>query len=208
MTKWKILVSLSVVGAISLAAGPQLAADYDEQSEVQMTPEQKAEMEKWMQLAAPGEPHQDMAVFAGNWNAAIKTWMEPGKPPIESSATSANKMILGGRYLVQEYKGEAMGMLVEGLGLMAYDNYSHQYESIWIDNTSTMIMTMAGTADGTGKNITMTGSFPNVMTGEEETMKTVQKMIDENTFVFVMYRKGPGGKEFKNMEITYTRAAE
>ena len=67
---------------------------------------------------------------------------------------------------------------------------------------------MTGSADGTGKNITMTGTFPNVMTGEDETMKTVQRTIDQNTIVFVTYRKGPDGKEFKNMEITYTRVTE
>jgi hypothetical protein len=33
-------------------------------------------------------------------------------------------------------------------------------------------------------------------------------MVDENTFFFEMFSSGPDGKEFKNMEITYTRSGD
>jgi hypothetical protein len=204
MKKW--MVSLTVVGAMSLAVAPQLAADHHEQGGMQMTDEQKAEMEKWMELAAPGKPHQEMAMFEGAWDAETTAWMVPGAEPVKSQAVSMNKVILGGRYLVQEYKGQMMGMDFEGFGLMAYDNYAEKFTSIWIDNMSTMVMTMTGTAEGDA--VTMTGTMPDIQTGGTTTLRSVQKMVDENTFFFEMFSSGPDGKEFKNMEITYTRSGD
>lgn len=212
MKKRMILFSL-LVGAISLAIVPQLAADHHEKGEaqkgeMQMTPEQQAEMEKWMQLGSPGEPHGEMAMFAGTWDVEGTSWMAPDAEPMKSTGKAVHKMILGGRYMVQEYKSKVMGMDYEGHGLMAYDNYAGKYFSLWIDNMSTMVMTMTGTADGTGKTVTLTGTMPNVMTGEEETLRSVQRMVDENTVQYVMYKTGPDGKEFKHMELTYTKTGD
>ena len=66
-------------------------------------------MEVWKQLATPGEPHKLFATLAGSWTTTTKEWMEPGKPPTESTGTAEMKMLLDGRFLYQEYNAQMMG---------------------------------------------------------------------------------------------------
>jgi len=41
----------------------------------------------------------------GTWGAKITTWMSPGAPPQESTGTSENKWVLGGRFVQQSHEG-------------------------------------------------------------------------------------------------------
>ena len=45
----------------------------------------QAMMEVYTKLATPGAPHKALARMAGTWNAKMKSWMEPDKPPMEST---------------------------------------------------------------------------------------------------------------------------
>lgn len=72
----------------------------------QMQIDQQAMMEVWKKLATPGEPHKLFASLAGSWTTTAREWMEPGKPPTESTGTAEMKMLLDGRFLYQEYNGQ------------------------------------------------------------------------------------------------------
>ncbi len=74
-------------------------------------------------------------------------WKAPEAKPEGSSGTSTFKMILGGRYLQQDFKGKVMGQSFTGLGLMGYNNLSKKYESIWLDSMGTAMMKGEGTFD-------------------------------------------------------------
>ncbi len=73
----------------------------EKNSEMQM--DMQAMMEMYKKLATPGVPHKLFASLAGNWTTQMKEWMEPGKPPVESTGTAEMKMLLGGRFLYQEF---------------------------------------------------------------------------------------------------------
>ena len=60
--------------------------------------DQQAMMELWKKMAMPGEPHKLFSSLAGNWTTTSKEWMEPGKPPTESTGTAEMKMLLDGRF--------------------------------------------------------------------------------------------------------------
>lgn len=47
----------------------------------------QAMMDMYKKLATPGEPHKLFASLAGSWTTKNKEWMEPNKPPIESTGT-------------------------------------------------------------------------------------------------------------------------
>ena len=49
----------------------------------------QAMMEMYKKLATPGKPHQQLASLAGRWTTASKSWMEPDKPPMESTASAS-----------------------------------------------------------------------------------------------------------------------
>jgi hypothetical protein len=161
-------------------------------------------MEKYRKLGTPGEPHRVLARIAGSWNARVKSWPEPDKPPIESSGTREQKMVLGERFLQQDFTGDMMGTVFTGIGFTGYDNYSGKYLSTWIDSMSTSILLFEGTADTDGKIITQENHHNDPVRGPM-TWRSVTRIIDDNSWVFEMYSIYEMGKEEKGMEITYTR---
>jgi hypothetical protein len=103
----------------------------DKKSEKPM--DQQAMMELWKKMAMPGEPHKLFATLAGSWTTTSKEWMEPGKPPTESTGTAEIKMLLDGRFLYQEYNSQMMGQPFSGIGIDAYDNMTKKYVTAWLD---------------------------------------------------------------------------
>ena len=171
-------------------------------AEKQMDPQ--AMMETYKKLATPGEPHKQFASLAGSWMTQSKEWMEPGKPPMESTGSVEMKMLLDGRFLQQEFSGNMMGQPYSGVGITAYDNLRKRYVSTWMDTMSTGIFTMEGTASADGKTITLKGNHAEPG-GGQMTHRAVWKLVDNNTQTFDMYGAHHGGKETKMMEIVYTR---
>ena len=194
--RYLILVTLCVVLMNSVAMAK------DKKSDKPM--DQQAMMELWKQLAMPGEPHKLFASLAGSWTTTTKEWMEPGKPPTESTGTAEMKMLLDGRFLYQEFNAQMMGQPFSGVGIDGYDNITKKYVTAWIDTMGTGIFMMEGTASADGKTITLKGSHPEPG-GGKMTHRAVWKIADGNTQAFDMYGTHHGGKEMKVLEITYTR---
>lgn len=97
-------------------------------------------MEVYRKLGTPVAPHKLLASMVGSWTARSRTWMRPDTPPMEWMGSSEQKMFLGGRYLQQEFSGEMMGSLYNGIGFTGYDNHTQKYVSTWMDSMSTGIM--------------------------------------------------------------------
>jgi hypothetical protein len=186
--------------ALALIASPVMAKDKKQAKQM----DQQAMMEAYMKLATPGEPHKLFATLAGSWTTTTKEWMEPGKPPTESTGTAEMKMLLDGRFLYQEFTGNMMGQPFSGVGIDAYDNMTKKYMTAWMDTMGTGIFMMDGTASADGKTITLKGSHPEPG-GGKMTHRAVWKLVDNNTQIFDMYGAHHGGKEMKVLEITYNR---
>lgn len=176
----------------------------------QPSPEEMKMMEAWKNAAALGEPHAKLKAMAGTWDVSSKWRMSPDQPWDGSKGTAEYRTILGGRVLVQEMKAEPssmdamMGYSFEGHGMSGYDNVTKQYWSAWTDNMGTGLMVSHGTADGSGKTVTFTGTYDDPIRGKV-TAKSTQRMEGNDKMVFEMYDKGPDGKEFMSLEVTYTR---
>ena len=194
----KIVAAACLV--LLMTASPLMAKDKKQNKPM----DPQAMMELWKKLATPGEPHKLFASLAGSWTTTTKEWMEPGKPPTESTGTSEMKMLLDGRFLYQEYNAQMMGQPFSGVGIDAYDNMSKKYVTAWMDTMGTGIFMMEGTASADGKTITLKGSHPEPG-GGKMTHRAIWKIVDNNTQTFDMYGAHRGGKEMKMLEITYTR---
>ena len=179
-----------------------VAVATDKKAEKPMDPQ--AMMEVYAKLAQPGEPHKLFASLAGSWTTKTKEWMEPGKPPTESTGTAEMKMLLDGRFLQQEFTGQMMGQPFSGIGIDAYDNLRKKYVTAWIDTMGTGIFMMEGTASADGKTITLKGQHAEPG-GGYMTHRAIWKIVDSNTQTFDMYGAHHGGKEMKMLEIMYTR---
>lgn len=194
-------ISLAVTTlCVMLTVSTALAKE--KKAEKPMDPQ--AVMELWKKLGTPGEPHKLFAGLAGSWTTTTKEWMEPGKPPTESTGTAEMKMLLDGRFLYQEYNSRMMGQPFSGIGIDGYDNMTRKYVTAWIDTMGTGIFFMEGTASPDGKTITLKGSHPEPG-GGKMTHRAVWKIVDSNTQTFDMYGTHHRGKEMKVLEITYTR---
>lgn len=187
--------------SIALMVSPVIAKE--KKQEKPMDPQ--AMMELWKQAATPGEPHKQFAALAGSWTTQTKEWMEPGKPPTESTGMAEMKMLLDGRFLYHEYNGQMMGQPFNGIGIDAYDNIRKKYVTAWMDTMGTGIFIMEGTASPDGKTITLKGSHPEPG-GGQMSHRAIWTLIDDNHQTFDMYGTHHGQKETKMMEITYTRS--
>ena len=164
-----------------------------------------AEMMKvYQKMATPGAPHELLASMTGSWNTRTKTWMEPGNPPMESNGTCEQRMLLGGRYLQQEFTGDMMGTTFNGIGITGYDNHKERFVSTWMDSMSTGIFFFEGTAGPDGRTITQTCRYDDPVKGPVK-WRSVTKIVDHNTHLFEMFITDKSDKEEKMMEITYTR---
>ena len=185
---------------IILIAVPVIADDKHHEKHMDMD----AMMEVWKKLAIPGEPHKLLTSLAGSWTTQTKEWMEPGKPPTETTGTAEMKSLLGGRFLQQEFRGQMMGAPFNGIGIDGYDNLRKKYVTVWMDTFGTGIFSMEGDASPDGKTITLNGSHQ-IPGGGEMSHRAVWTIVDKNKFTFIMFGTHPGQKEHKVMEITYTR---
>jgi hypothetical protein len=195
------LTHFTVTG-LCLVLTVSVAMAKDKKPEKQMDPQ--AMMEMYQKLATPGEPHKLFASLAGSWTTKTKEWMEPGKPPTESTGTAEMKMLLDGRFLQQEFTSQMMGQPFSGIGIDGYDNLRKRYVTTWIDTMGTGFFTMEGTASADGKTITLKGRHDEPG-GGQMTHRAVWKILDSNTQTFDMYGAHHGGKEMKMLEIAYTR---
>jgi len=164
-----------------------------------------AEMEAWMKAGTTGEHHAHLKPLVGSWKCATKWWQDPKESAQESTGTMERKMIMGDRFLQEEYKGTMMDMPFTGMGFCGYDNLKKKYVSTWMDSMSTMIMTMTGTCDGAGKSFTFTGEHECPITGKMQKMRTVLRIESPDKHVMEMYGPDPDGKEFRNFEMICTR---
>jgi hypothetical protein len=131
----------------------------------------------------------------------------PGAPtPIKSTGASENKLIFGGRYMHSDFKGSFMGQPFQGANLWAYDKVKEKYVSLWIDDMSTMVMSAEGTADSSGKVITVVGKCHDPVEKKDVTMRNVLTVIDNDNHTYESFHSTDGKPEMKALTIKYTRA--
>ena len=199
------IAALFVSAATLLVSALALAAE----APPQMSPEQKAMMDKMTKAAAPGAQHTMLTKMAGEWTCKVKYQMDPSQPWQESQSTATITALMDGRYIQEVDAGQMSGMPFSGMGVTGFDNVSGKYVSTWIDNMGTGIETSVGTADASGKVITWVSTMNDPMTSKPKSSRMVTTVIDDNHHTLEMFTVPPGGKkEAKVMAIDYMRKQE
>ena len=188
-----------------LCAGMVVGASAQEQKPAQ--PDSDAMMKQWKVVSTPGENHRKLEFFVGKWRTESTVWtMGPGTEPAVTKGSSEKQMVLGGRFLEEEFSGELMGMRMTGLGLTGYDNFAKKYVSFWFDDMNTTVATMEGTFDREGKVLTMYGKADEWMTGElGKTIKYVTRIVSPESSVLEIHDMSSGELGTKVIEVRYTR---
>ena len=197
-------VGMSPATATSAAAPPS-----------QPNPEEM--MKQMMEMSKLNENHKLLADMNGNWNYAIKMWMnpDPNAKPQESKGTATRKSVMGGRYFVMDVSGKMQmpgedgkmkDMQFKGMAVEGYDNVKKKFVSSWIDSMGTGIQGSEGTYDPASKTFTYTMEME-PMPGMKQQVREVIKVTDKDHMMLEWY-ENRGGQEKKTMEIAYTRAGK
>lgn len=197
-------VVLTLLVVVGIGTG-QVVAQQAQGGQLEMTAEQKAMMEAWMKAGTPGDDHKFLEPMIGTWTVKVTSWETPAGPPTTSLGTAERAWVLGGRFLKETFKGEFNGMPFEGLGYTGFDNLKKKYIGTWMDSMSTMTLMLTGTADRATKVLTMSGTMDDAMTGKPMAIKSMTRILDNNRHVYEMYGPDKDGKQFKMMEIAYSR---
>ncbi|HAO27115.1 MAG TPA: hypothetical protein DCQ68_04330 [Chryseobacterium indologenes] len=161
----------------------------------------------WMEFRSPGEMHKVLEKFKGNWTANVSTWVVDNGQPVISKAECTNTMILGGRYLVTDYKGSVMGMPFDAVKTMGYDKAKKKFVSSLIDNMGTGFMQTEGEWDENTKSINFKGKIPDpTQPGKEWEARETYTFLDDNNHIAEIYGPDPKtGKVIRTMEVKFTR---
>jgi hypothetical protein len=168
-------------------------------------PDEKTMMELWKKASTPGEMHKKLEDMVGTFDADVRVWMDPAKPPEDTKGTSVNKWVLGNRYVETSYEGTMMGEPFNGVGYTGYDNVQKKYVGTWMDTGSTGMMNSTCALDASGKSMTCKATVWEPATNKPTPMEFKTSWTDHDHHAMEMWGTGPGGKKYKMMEITYTR---
>ena len=188
------------VASLLLACSLPVAA---QEGRPEMSPEELAMMQKWQEYMTPGEPHARMARLVGTWDTTTRMWMAPDAPPEESPGTARFETIMDGRYLREHLESRVMGRPYKGLNLTGFDNLTQKYQAFYVDNMGTGMTLSEGTCDG--PVCTYHGETPDPLAGKAKQVRMVTREIGDDELSFEIYEAGPDGKEFRSLEILYTR---
>jgi hypothetical protein len=184
--------------AVLLAAGGLSAAD--------SAPDPAAVRAAMERMSTIGAEHAKLAQAAGEWEVHATKWMDPAGQPQQATERSTFAVMLDGRWVSQDYRGEMMGKPYVGHGMYGYDTMTKQYQLVWFDSVSTAMMPMSGTSSDGGKTITYTYEMAHCpMTNGPMTMRHVVVNESADRMVQTMYQMPKGAAEHKVMELVYTR---
>jgi len=194
------LAAVALVGGTALVTAASLRPQ--DKGETGMPDMDPAMMQKMMELATPGEPHKDLMKMAGNWEHEYKMRWGPDMPWMDTKGTSEVKTLLGGRYVMETSKFEVMGMPMEGVHILGYDNNKQEYISLWADTMSTWWITSRG-KEGADGAIEFKGTMIDVA-GERPFRMVIHPKSDD-LHEAEMYDSIPPAGEVKVMTITSKR---
>lgn len=179
---------------ITLGAGVVLAASAIAYAAVRTG--QEPEMPK------PGPEHEALKLEVGTWKGSVKYWMAPDMP-METKGTETIQLSMDGFWLITDVKEE--GGTYKAHGFVGYDAEKQKYVGAFVDNMMPRISTIEGTFDKAKKTFHYHAEAPDMMTGKMTKRRTVVTYPDANTRHVDEWAMGADGKEWKTLEIRYTR---
>ena len=197
----KFLTTLALSLAVFSCNSPEHVDWVDYGEDPMQNPQYMADMAA---AGTPGAEHAALANRAGSWNVTGKMWMEPGAEPMPMPATATTKVLLGGRYVVEEFKSDFMGMPFEGRLTQGFDNISGEYWSLWTDNMSTGYFISRGTETAPG-HVEFHGTAKDILTPNGRPVRMTTTDNGDGSYTMKMFDTRGDGGEYQSMELHYTR---
>jgi len=151
--------------------------------------------------------HYGLAQMAGEWEGTAYTWFEPGVIADESPARGTIRVVLDGRFLLHEYKGQFGGKPLEGIAIYGYDLNTGAFQSAWADSFHMGTGILFSSQKKTEGPFSVYGTYTAMQQGREEEWgwRTDLQLEAPDRLVITSYNIEPGGPEVKANEIRYRR---
>ena len=179
-----------------LAAAPPKAGGMDPKA-----------LRAWMDSAAPTAAHDRLKAYVGTWTTRQTDWLPTGDKWNEADGTATCRLLLGGRFLQEDYATTLDGHPFHALSLMGFDRQQNAYVAEWLDDFGTGIITLEGTFDGPGHVLTLLGPAPAAPTGGRAAggWRVKDTWWDPDHHAVAWWGQGIDGRPVKVSEILYTR---
>lgn len=165
-----------------------------------------AAMKAWLAKAEPGAPHALLAKMTGSYAIESRFFAGPEVAPLISVASLEQTMVLGGRYLRQEFAGTMNGQAYQGFGVLGFDNVKAKFFSFWVDAVSTApLQHEGGCVDAECKTIDMRGQYLDPTTRKTKSTRLTLETNADGKLVQTLYDVDARGRPFKSLELIYTR---
>jgi hypothetical protein len=115
------------------------------------------------EMPAPVKQHEWLEQLAGEWDAEVEMTMDPSQPPTKSRGSESSRM-LGGFWLLSEFRGDMMGPYTSLL-TVGYNPDTKKYIGTWVDSAGSRLWTYEGSVDAAGKALTLESEGPCPMAG-------------------------------------------
>jgi len=153
----------------------------------------------------PGDYQKRLEPMIGKFDVRILIWVDPSKPPIESTASAVSVWVLGNRFVQTMLVSGPSADAFNAIGYIGYDNAAKQYQAAWMDDGSTAMTLYTGGFSADGKSATMKASITNASTGKPTPLELRMSLGANGGHVTQLWGVGLGTKMFKMMELQYTR---
>ncbi|MBK8726821.1 MAG: DUF1579 family protein [Holophagaceae bacterium] len=170
----------------------------------QFTPSQKLPQERLdalQRMSMPGTEHSRLARREGAYTTITRHFAAAGAAGSELTGKADLKMILGGRFLQEDYRSDKVGG-AEGMRLLAYDGTLKQYQCAWANAGATGLVRLEGSSPDGGATVLLNGTLHDA-DGEPLSLRFLIREIDADRFLAVLGgdEQGQGPRQ----EIVYTR---
>ena len=167
-------------------------------------------IQKMIEPMRPVAQHQELAALAGRWTQEVTYSM--GGPPMKSSGTVTNRMILGERFLVSEGSsanpaGPGIGdATLETMSIYGFDRRTKEFTVIVFDTMGTYYVTAAGNK-AEPRTVVMRGESLDDHNGSKEMRKydMLLKFVDADTYVTEIIFHFPGKAPQTVVSVTHRR---
>lgn len=151
--------------------------------------------------------HRDLSKLIGNWTGSAKTWFEPGKLADESPVSGSITSLLGGRFVLHQYKGSMMGKPLEGMAIIGYSFDKPGYQVAWVDSFHMSTGILFSEAQSGANGISVLGSYGGPELPVPWGWRTEIELVNDNELVMTAYNITPDGDASKATEVVYKRVS-
>jgi Protein of unknown function (DUF1579) len=205
----KPFVRVCLVFALAFVSAPVYAAkDFPPAKQKPIVFDDEA-LKQMTERGAANEHHEILAQIIGEWDYTASVWPKADAEPEESTGTVTNQMVLEGRYLTSHYTGilriDNHFVPFEAQSFVGYDTQKKGYDTVWMDNLGTGMMTGTGSYDEKSKTLSDKGEHSFPISGKRQSYRAALEFTDSETHKKTIYAVDKSGKEHKVMEFVFTR---